>query len=67
MSDSIIWRGKTEKRMSVLEIKLKRSGYGAEFYAPLGQTIFGGLLSSTIITLILIPILYYIVESKNQT
>ena len=43
------------------------TGDGAEFYAPLGQTIFGGLLTSTVITLILIPVLYYIVESKSQT
>jgi len=37
-------------------------GNGSEVYAPLGQAIFGGLLSSTIITLVLIPVLYEILE-----
>ena len=38
-------------------------GHGAEVYAPLGQAIFGGLLTSTLITLVLIPVLYYILEN----
>lgn len=46
----------------VLPIALVK-GNGAEIYNPLGQAIFGGLISSTIITLILIPALYYRVES----
>jgi len=37
-------------------------GDGSEVYAPLGQAIFGGLLSSTVITLVLIPVLYEILE-----
>lgn len=37
-------------------------GNGSEVYAPLGQAIFGGLLSSTVITLVLIPVLYEILE-----
>ncbi len=37
-------------------------GDGSEIYAPLGQAIFGGLLSSTVITLFLIPVLYLLVE-----
>ncbi len=37
-------------------------GNGSEVYAPLGQAIFGGLLSSTIITLVLIPVLYEMLE-----
>ena len=40
------------------------SGEGAEIYAPMGQAIAGGLLTSTLITLIIIPVLYYI--SKRQ-
>jgi HAE1 family hydrophobic/amphiphilic exporter-1 len=38
------------------------AGNGSEVYAPLGQAIFGGLMSSTIITLVLIPVLYEILE-----
>ncbi|MCQ2612892.1 MAG: efflux RND transporter permease subunit [Treponemataceae bacterium] len=41
------------------------SGEGAEIYAPLGQAIAGGLITSTIITLFIIPILYYVTERKG--
>ena len=34
-------------------------------YAPLGQAIFGGLLTSTLITLVLIPILYEGLEIRK--
>lgn len=37
-------------------------GEGAEVYAPLGQSIFGGLFSSTFITLFFIPVVYLIFE-----
>lgn len=39
-------------------------GEGSEIYAPLGQTIAGGLLSSTLITLFLVPLIYYKVEQR---
>ncbi|NBK23656.1 MAG: efflux RND transporter permease subunit [Spirochaetia bacterium] len=38
------------------------SGEGAEIYAPLGQAIAGGLFTSTLITLFIIPVLYYRTE-----
>ena len=38
---------------------------GAEIYAPLGQAISGGLLTSTIITLFIIPVLYFLTEKKS--
>lgn len=40
------------------------TGEGAAIYAPLGQAIAGGLLSSTLITLFIIPILYYMTERR---
>lgn len=40
-------------------------GEGAEIYAPLGQAIAGGLLTSTLITLFIIPVLYYITEKRR--
>ncbi|MGE4453281.1 MAG: efflux RND transporter permease subunit [Sphaerochaeta sp.] len=40
-------------------------GEGAAIYAPLGQAIAGGLLSSTLITLFIIPILYYMSEGRK--
>ncbi|MCR4790774.1 MAG: efflux RND transporter permease subunit [Treponemataceae bacterium] len=41
-------------------------GEGAELYAPMGQAIVGGLITSTLITLILIPVLYYTTERKSK-
>ena len=38
------------------------TGEGSEIYAPLGQAIAGGLLTSTLITLFIIPVLYYVTE-----
>lgn len=40
-------------------------GNGSEVYAPLGQAIFGGLLSSTLITLFIIPSLYEVIEKRR--
>lgn len=42
------------------------SGEGSGMYAPLGQAIFGGLITSTLITLILVPVLYYRLEMKKE-
>ena len=41
-------------------------GEGAEIYAPMGQAIVGGLITSTLITLILIPVLYYTTERRAK-
>jgi len=40
-------------------------GEGSEVYAPLGQAIAGGLLTSTLITLFIIPVLYYMTEKRH--
>ena len=40
------------------------TGEGSEIYAPLGQSIFGGLFSSTFITLFFIPVVYFILEKR---
>jgi len=40
------------------------TGIGSELYAPLGQSIAGGLITSTLISLFLIPTIYYIVEIR---
>jgi len=39
-------------------------GTGSELRAPMARAVFGGLASSTLITLILIPTIYYLIESK---
>ena len=49
----------------VLPLAFSR-GDGAEIYAVLGQSIAGGLLTSTVITLILVPLLYYQVETRKE-
>ncbi len=39
---------------------------GAEVQRPLATVVIGGLISATILTLIIVPILYYIVETKKE-
>ena len=51
----------TTTLLGVLPMALAH-GNGSEVYAPLGQAIFGGLFSSTIITLLLVPVLYETLE-----
>lgn len=41
------------------------SGMGAEMWSPLGITVIGGLLFSTLITLILIPVIYVSMHRKE--
>lgn len=40
------------------------TGIGSELYAPLGQSIAGGLITSTLISLFIIPTIYYVIEKK---
>ncbi len=40
-------------------------GEGAEIYAPLGQVIMGGLTTSMVITLFVMPVYYYILERRK--
>ncbi|MFC1694080.1 efflux RND transporter permease subunit [Candidatus Latescibacterota bacterium] len=41
-------------------------GEGGEAQAPLARVVIGGLLSSTLITLVLIPVMYSIFEHKRE-
>jgi HAE1 family hydrophobic/amphiphilic exporter-1 len=41
-------------------------GEGGETQAPLARIVIGGLLSSTLITLIFVPIMYSIFEQKKK-
>lgn len=41
-------------------------GEGSESWRPLGLTVFGGLLTSTLITLVLVPTIYYTLESRRK-
>ncbi len=42
------------------------SGMGAEMWSPLGITIIGGLLISTLITLVLIPVMYILLHFRAK-
>ena len=41
-------------------------GEGGELQAPMARVIVGGLLTSTLITLIFIPVVYYTLESRSE-
>ena len=41
-----------------------KRGQGSEVWNPLGATIMGGLLVSTLVTLVLVPTIYSIFESR---
>jgi len=40
-------------------------GQGSEGWNPLGATVMGGLLVSTLVALVLVPTLYTIFEAKS--
>jgi HAE1 family hydrophobic/amphiphilic exporter-1 len=40
-------------------------GDGAELRAPMGITVIGGLLVSTLLTLVVIPVMYSIMDHKK--
>jgi HAE1 family hydrophobic/amphiphilic exporter-1 len=42
-------------------------GDGAELRAPMGITVIGGLLVSTLLTLVVIPVMYAIMDRKSYT
>ena len=37
-------------------------GEGADFRAPLGRAVIGGVITSTILTLVVIPAIYVVVK-----
>jgi HAE1 family hydrophobic/amphiphilic exporter-1 len=41
-------------------------GEGGETQAPLGRVVIGGLLSSTLITLVLVPVIYSVFEKRIE-
>lgn len=43
------------------------TGTGAEVQRPLATVVIGGIISSTLLTLIVLPILYHWVNSSNKT
>jgi cobalt-zinc-cadmium resistance protein CzcA len=41
------------------------TGVGAEIQRPLATTVIGGILSSTLLTLVVLPVLYVAFGSKS--
>jgi HAE1 family hydrophobic/amphiphilic exporter-1 len=41
-------------------------GEGGELQAPLARVVIGGLLTSTFITLLFIPVVYLILEERSE-
>jgi HAE1 family hydrophobic/amphiphilic exporter-1 len=41
-------------------------GEGGELQAPLARTVIGGLTTSTLITLVVIPVVYMLMERRNE-
>lgn len=41
-------------------------GVGSDIQRPLATVVLGGLISATILTMIVIPVIYYLVEKKRE-
>jgi HAE1 family hydrophobic/amphiphilic exporter-1 len=41
-------------------------GEGAEWRAPMGQAVIGGLITSTLLTLFVVPVVYTILEDLGK-
>jgi HAE1 family hydrophobic/amphiphilic exporter-1 len=41
-------------------------GEGAEFRAPMGQAVIGGLITSTLLTLFIVPVVYSILDDLGE-
>ncbi len=75
VKDAVIEAGKNRLRpvlmtsfttmLGMLPMALSR-GVGSEIWSPLGVTMIGGLLISTMITLILIPVIYFYFNNKSK-
>ena len=44
-----------------------RGGQGSEVWNPLGVTILGGLMVATFVTLVIIPVVYSIFETRVRS
>ncbi len=76
LKDAIIEGGRTRVRpilmtafATILALIPLAAGFnqGSIIAAELGTVVIGGLFSSTLLTLIVVPVLYYMVESTKQS
>jgi len=75
LNEAIINAGKSRLRpvlmtafttiLSMLPLALSR-GEGSEIWSPMGITVIGGLIFSTIVTMVIVPVMYAVVGKKGQ-
>jgi HAE1 family hydrophobic/amphiphilic exporter-1 len=41
-------------------------GEGSELQAPLARVVIGGLVTSTLITLVVVPVVYSLLEERSE-
>jgi HAE1 family hydrophobic/amphiphilic exporter-1 len=51
--------------LGMLPMALSR-GEGSEIWSPMGISVIGGLLFSTIVTMILVPVVYAVIAKKGE-
>jgi HAE1 family hydrophobic/amphiphilic exporter-1 len=51
--------------VGLLPLALKL-GEGSELWSPLGRSVIGGMIVSTFLTLIFIPVLYTVFENRAE-
>jgi hydrophobic/amphiphilic exporter-1 (mainly G- bacteria), HAE1 family len=51
---------------ALLPLGLGLSGHGGFISQPLAIVVIGGLVSSTVLTLVVLPVLYYLVEGRKE-
>ena len=51
---------------ALLPLGLGLSGHGSFISRPLAIVVIGGLVSSTLLTLVVLPVLYYLVEGRKE-
>jgi HAE1 family hydrophobic/amphiphilic exporter-1 len=75
LRDSLIKGGRTRLKPILMSIMTTLLGLlplalgfgtGSELRAPMGRAVFGGLASSTVVTLILIPTMYWLIERRRE-
>jgi HAE1 family hydrophobic/amphiphilic exporter-1 len=51
---------------ALLPLAMGLTGHGGFISQPLGIIVIGGLISSTLLTLVVLPVLYYLVEGASE-
>lgn len=75
LKDLILKAGATRLRPVIMTAAVASFGFlpmaisaseGAEVQKPLASVVIGGLITSTLLTLIVLPVLYYIIHNKKK-